>query len=189
MIISFKDIELSTLQFNEIEVLRNLRNTHHNKFIDTKIISSKQQEIWFENIDYSSNLFLTIKQKETICGFIYYHDIDIINKSTKTAILVNENNIEAHSPSLCAIMLSDFIFKNSPINQLHSKIKLNNIKAIEFNKKIGFQIIAPPNNNIIDTICTKERFYEKNLKIINYIKKDLNILLENNDLKYTFLKL
>ncbi len=135
-------IVLTSLTINELEVVRNWRNSDDVRpyMQYQKMISSRMQLEWFNSLNRISNLYFVIQKEGEKIGLINLKDINWKSRTAEAGIFVgNRNYINSMIPVLATVTLMEFAFDVLKLIGLKAKIGVTNNKVIQFNESIGYQ--------------------------------------------------
>lgn len=137
--ISYKDIVLNPISKDDIEDLRELRNSQRFCFSDSNYIESKSQEKWFENYLQSKNdfMFRIDSLSSFRLGYIALYNIDRTNNSAEFGrIVVRKNSNGIGTKAIIAIL--NFAKTTVCVDKVFCFVKKTNEKANNVYKRIGF---------------------------------------------------
>lgn len=140
-------VTLKPIQSYHLNTLQTWRNSEfvRRQMVNTEMISDEQQLAWYANLQQDTS------QQHWV---VYYKDIPIgttnIRTNDKSAInsasLLSpglyigepkyQGNIVAFAPTLA---LYDYCFDCLKINTLQAQVKQENLAALNYNKKLGYQ--------------------------------------------------
>lgn len=167
MVINFLDIVLEEITIEDIEQLRELRNKYKSLLLNKEYITKESQLIWFSNLNHNNSLYYKIVFEGNICGFIFLKNIDKIEKSAETGILIKDEYLGTSYPYKAAMALSYYFFEHMKFEKMISIVKNDNEKAILFDSNLGYHKIDEFSGFSI-YVCFFGDFYK--------ISKNLNIL-------------
>lgn len=173
MIIKKYNILLSRLDMNDIELLRQKRNSQNirERMVFQEIITKKQQLEWFKSIDNIHNLYLIIHYEGKQIGVINGKNADFEAKTSEGGIFIwDEEYINSIVPALCSIIMHDYNFYVCEFEKTFIKVLKNNAAAITFNKLFGYKILDEnTTDNFYNCVLTRERYIERINKYRNVI--------------------
>ncbi|MCO5233280.1 MAG: GNAT family N-acetyltransferase [Chitinophagales bacterium] len=176
-------LTLRRMNYHDIEMTRQHRNNSQvNKFlINKKYISRKQQELWFNSINWNKDYYWIIKFNEKENGLIYIKNWDENLNEAETNIFLFHEEDKGNPQIIRAIWLIAFLcFEIFKIKKLLSKTDSKNISAIEIDNFIGFHQYKSE-NNLIFSICNKDSFNKNKEKILNkFFRKHNKVCIKNN---------
>lgn len=152
MILSRYGIRLRSLAYKDLEILREARNQNHirTKMIYRNIISKKEQELWYSQLNPISDFYFIIEIGEKSYGLINVRDIDHKTRRSESGLFIWDKAVlKSHIPVLASWLLSEAGFGIIGGKDTMVKVLKNNLSAIEFNKKIGFKIIKEKKDILI----------------------------------------
>jgi UDP-4-amino-4,6-dideoxy-N-acetyl-beta-L-altrosamine N-acetyltransferase len=164
------DIQLIRLEKEDIELVRHWRNAAHvsNQMIYRNFITQEMQEKWFDTINNPYNYYFIIVFEGKKVGLINAKNYDPKSGFGEGGIFIGENDYELSFAAVFAsLTLLNFVFYMLP-NIRISRIRIlkDNLRAIHYNKLLGYEIIGESNEGI-DYILelTKERYMQKGMKM------------------------
>jgi RimJ/RimL family protein N-acetyltransferase len=137
-------IGLDSLNNDHLEMVRLWRNQ---EFVRCnmqfkELISREQQEAWFENLDKERNLYWVIRTHEYPIGLIHIKNIDWRGPEGEAGIFVGEPSyLSMPQPMLAILFMMELAFEALEFTKLKAKIRSGNTQAIEFNQKLGYQLL------------------------------------------------
>lgn len=135
---------LNILKEKDLEMVRDWRNSDlvrpYMQF--TKKITYQEQLNWFQALNKKNNLYFIIEFKKIKIGLINIKNIDWENGIGEAGIFIgNVDFVNSLVPVLATISLMDYAFEILKLKKLNAKIAAGNHKVIEFNKKLGYQLM------------------------------------------------
>jgi UDP-4-amino-4,6-dideoxy-N-acetyl-beta-L-altrosamine N-acetyltransferase len=162
-------VTLNRLTEDKIEQVRLWRNdpkiSQYMEFQD--YITPEMQKAWFKKIDNKNNYYFIIEFDRKEIGLINIRDIDYEKREGEGGIFIYDDFYLNSDVSFRSVLcLFDFSFKTLELNQIIAHILVNNKRAIQYNKLIGFKK-AENQENILNQLYTLQAadFY-KNKEII-----------------------
>ncbi|PLW92951.1 MAG: hypothetical protein C0592_08105 [Marinilabiliales bacterium] len=123
-------------------------------------ISQKQQLEWYKNLDPATNLYLIIENNDTSCGLINIKNINPDTGNSESGLFIwKEDLTRSHLPVLASWLLSETGYGIAGGPGTEIKVLKSNNSAIEFNKKMGFNITREE-NDIVFMYQSKKSFSE-----------------------------
>ncbi len=187
MIIKKYNIKLSRLDINDIELLREKRNSQNirERMVFQEIILKQQQLEWFKSIDNIHNLYLIIHYEEKQIGVINGKNANFEAKTSEGGIFIwDEQYLNSIVPVLCSIIMHDYNFYVCEFEKTFIKVLKNNVAAIKFNKSFGYEIIDEnTSDNFYNCVLHRDRYIElinKYRKVIANLYNDEGILEVEN---------
>jgi RimJ/RimL family protein N-acetyltransferase len=181
---SFRDISLSKLNHYELEDLRLLRNKYSHFLVYNQKITKESQISWFNNIN-SQEIYCSVYKGSDLAGFVFAKGLDKINKSFETGILFHEKYQNTSLPPISCIMLSNIMFNVLQYSLAIAIVHKNNIEAINFNLKFGFEVVSN-NKDFVFLNIKKNDFSSTKNKFILPILNTQIVNLDNDFIeKYT----
>lgn len=163
-------IRLRRIEFSDIELIRHHRNKREIRGLMRyqRRISKRKQRKWFEGINNYLNYYFMIEVQEKQIGLINCKDVDLKKEVGEGGIFIwDPDYIGTPYPLLASVLLIDFLFnilkigKTSVINILPT-----NVKAINYNKFLGYKVTGNNPDKSVRLTLTKEDFNEKLPKLI-----------------------
>jgi RimJ/RimL family protein N-acetyltransferase len=157
MFIQGEKVSLKLIQQEDIELIRNWRNSKDvsQHFIVREYISKAQQKKWFEKKSTSGKdyYFLIVVDNEPI-GLIFTKNIDWDRREAETGIFIAKKDYRNSLVSFEASLLHGQHFYEK-LNLIKNKIQVleSNEKALRFNKRLGFKEIGKKEVEIDGEIC------------------------------------
>lgn len=165
MIIKKYGIELHRLSYEDIELVRVMRNksTIREKMFFQKKITKEMQENWFHSINNMHNYFFIIHYRGKKIGLISGKNVDFVSNTAETGIFIwdEEHWYKGVSfrAAFCVIELGLFFFN---MKTFSSTVKPDNTLALNFNKQLGF---LPIENSLTSFLLTKESYLENSERL------------------------
>ncbi|MDO6691745.1 GNAT family N-acetyltransferase [Aliiglaciecola sp. 3_MG-2023] len=145
-------VSLREVQEKDLPLLRQWRNdTEIRQFMVSQTeITEEQQSAWFRKVsrDPSQQHFM-ISYKDQDIGSVNIQSRELGKPLSQAKIIepglyIGEakyrNNIIAFSPTL---LINDYCFESLKCQKLVAKVKSNNQAALNYNLKLGYQIVKP----------------------------------------------
>lgn len=163
----------------DIELIRTWRNSKNirNTMQFREFITPEMQAEWFKKINTNSSLYYVIEYENKLIGLVNDKHIDWEKKTSEAGMFIwdtsYQNNYTPLLVSLCCLDTSFFFLS---WNGFYASILKNNQRAIEYNKSMGFELIADKaeTENAV-YFLKRESYYHK----INRIKNTVKILTTN----------
>jgi UDP-4-amino-4,6-dideoxy-N-acetyl-beta-L-altrosamine N-acetyltransferase len=181
-------VTLDRLRKEDIEMVRKYRNSAEirNLMHFKKFITRRMQRNWFASIDNSNNFYFIITYEGKKIGLINIKNIDWKNFNTSESglFLWDPLYIDSPAPLLASIILSEFGYGFLRGTESKIKILINNFKAINFNKALGYELCndLPGEENMKFYLQTKESF----IRCTSAIRKKALTFCNNNDRLYLY---
>mgnify|MGYP006298676563 CR=1 FL=1 len=105
-------------------------------------VSSVVEKSWVENSikDDDINLAICLKNNNNYIGNVYLKDIDYINKTAESHILIGEKKLWGNGYGYEAEMLIlKFAFNERNLNRIYAKILEDNVGSIKLHEKCGYK--------------------------------------------------
>jgi RimJ/RimL family protein N-acetyltransferase len=184
MVISAYNIILKRLKHDDIELVRNWRNSETvSQYMEKRDqITPEQQEEWFKKIDTIHHNYYIIIENKIPVGLIYGSEIDWEKGITGNGgiFLSDEQYFHSDIPLRAAFSLIDTGISVGLIHQ-YVKVLKDNDRAKFFNKCLGYEIMEGEENN------SNQKYYlqaDRYLKKTGPLKKALGF--ENEKLIFSF---
>jgi hypothetical protein len=153
-----KKINLSPIESEDIEVIRNWRNNQDiQKYLrEYRLFSRKQKENWYHSMleDNRFEMFIVKDNKSNeplgVCGITY---IDWVNRHADIHVYVGKENVWVDN-EICPIILNTVIeygFNTLNLNKLWAEIYEIDTKKKQLFKDNGFSVDA----------CLRDHYYYK----------------------------
>jgi|TARA_B100001971_G_C18133696_1_gene506310 RimJ/RimL family protein N-acetyltransferase len=142
MIISKGNIVFRRLIHDDIELLRNWRNSSQvNQFMEYRdYITPEMQEKWYTSINNNNNLFFVIEYKNEKIGLINGKNIDWESNTMETGIFIaNEKYLNTEVPLLVVLIFGELGIMTLGLTAYAHILKTNK-RARRYNKFIGFNL-------------------------------------------------
>lgn len=157
MEISFKEIVLKRIVLDDIELLRQWRNS---EFIRTKMffqkeITKKMQLEWFLNLDEKTNYYFKILYKEIPIGLINLKNIDWQKKEGEAGLFIAvEKYRNTHLAIYASLAFLKYFFEEKQIERIIASVKDENINTIKYNLSLGFELYKKEQYHLL-----KEKYF------------------------------
>jgi RimJ/RimL family protein N-acetyltransferase len=168
MNISFKEIVLKRLCVEDIELLRQWRNSSfitENMFFQEEI-SQVQQVVWFENLHPENDFYFIIEYKQESIGLVNLKEVDWTLKQAESGLFVA---LEYYRNTPLAIYASlallNFAFIDKKLEVVKASVKKNNLHTIQYNQSLGFEKVKEDEYQL-----TKERYNTTSKILYNKLK-------------------
>ena len=177
MIIEGYGVRLRSIGQDDLELMRKWRNDASlNQFLlNREYISEDDQRQWFSNLDKTNNLFFIIEIKNVSLGFIALKEIDWEAGTAVSNILIGDTEYSGTPyPVFASMLLTEFFFFIWNGKKIYSTTYKDNIKAVELDKRLGYQI-EDEKDSLMITFTEPAMYIEKaaNLrKVANKISND-----------------
>ena len=151
MLINRYGIELKTLELEDALELRKWRNHEANRINMefTEVISVKEQQHWFEQIDFTQNLLFIYRQANERQGFVQLKNIDWVNKTAEAGVIHgNAATSGTILPLMAIVSIMELAFGVLGLEQLNAKIKKGNKPVERLNKAIGYVMKRGEEDNL-----------------------------------------
>lgn len=142
-IIKKDKLVLKFLDFDEIEVVRTLRNywSKSGYFIDSNMIQVHQQKAWYENYRHKEDdLMFVILYEGVFVGTIALYDINLKNYSCEFGrLMLMEEWTNKGIAFSVSKLLCNWAEEELGIKKFYLEVFSENIRAIRLYSKIGFK--------------------------------------------------
>lgn len=139
-----KDIILTTIIEEDLEILRIWRNEEHIRemFLDNKEISESQQMDWFIKYMTKENDYMfIISYKEIKVGALALYGIEENKTAEFGRFMIGEDAAKGKGIAKEAMkMICNWGFKTFNLKNITLEVFTNNDRAIKIYKELGFQI-------------------------------------------------
>jgi UDP-4-amino-4,6-dideoxy-N-acetyl-beta-L-altrosamine N-acetyltransferase len=149
------NIELRTIAFEDIELIRSWRNSDLIKNVSYSrgFISSEMQIKWYNGIkDDLSQLHWIINIDKIDVGYAAIKNIDLLNKRCEFSSLyiADENFLLNGSGAIVQYKVLDYVFETYPdITKVFCEVLGFNKKVIQLHKRFGFIIEGEQKNHYL----------------------------------------
>lgn len=136
------DIELYTLPYDKIQLIRKWRNAPvANRYLfSRKVISTAEQETWFRNTQLTEDIYLMIRYGEADVGLIYTSHYDPVNRSAETNIIIGPEKYHNSGIALKAcLVFTEYLFGQLFYKKLYSVVHKENTNALQIDAFLGFE--------------------------------------------------
>ncbi|MCW3086362.1 MAG: hypothetical protein JWP12_3728 [Bacteroidetes bacterium] len=167
MIISGYGIQLIRLTHNDIEMVRNWRNSAQiHRFMEYReYITPEMQEKWFASIDNVDNNYFLISYNGEKIGLINGSQTDWHAKETRSGgiFIVKEEYLKTLIPLRASLLLTDLSFIVG-IERTFIKVLKDNPVAISYNKSLGYELLPGQENQYNQQYVITEQSYTAKVK-------------------------
>lgn len=168
MKISKGNIEFRRLVHDDIELVRNHRNSHDvSQFMEYREhISPEMQERWFQSINNNHNLYFVIEYKGEKIGLINGKDIDWENNSMESGIFIwDKKYLNTHIPLLAVLIFGELGINTFGLTTYAHILKTNQ-RAKRYNKLLGFVLCEGQEDVENQLYMMSKETYTKKAKFI-----------------------
>jgi hypothetical protein len=164
------DVELHRLQEEDLELVRSWRNEAYisNQMIYRAFISEEMQRNWFQTINNAQNYYFIIVFKGHKVGLINAKDYNSEKGFGEGGIFIGDKDYEdSFAAVFASLCLLNFVYYLLPhITTSRIRVLKTNIRAIQYNKLIGYEEI-PGAANSFDQLfeLTRARYLIHGLKL------------------------
>ena len=138
-----KDITLNKLSLNDIELVREWRNSPEvsSYMYDESHISEEQQKVWFNKINTdSSSVYWIIEYDKKKLGLASVTNINQLLKSCYWAFYLGDTSIRgAGIGAKVEYNVLRYVFEELKLNKLRCEVLMGNNKVIKMHEKFGFR--------------------------------------------------
>ncbi len=171
MILQKYGVQLDSLQYKDIQMVRSWRNAEFvqkNMLFDKKL-TPKMQEDWFARLN-ESDIYLMIIHQSIQIGIIHVKNIDWKKRKGEAGIFIgNLNYHKSYIPMLAIACLMDSFFYDFSFTELTAKVKKGNKTALDFNYFFGYELVAK-GNNFHSLLVSKDLYSKSKMKLSKILK-------------------
>jgi UDP-4-amino-4,6-dideoxy-N-acetyl-beta-L-altrosamine N-acetyltransferase len=160
------DLTFSRLTVNDIELVRNWRNSEliNQWMIYRDTITAGQQLEWFNKLDNDTNYYFVVMHKHTSIGLMNIKDIDLQKKSGEPGgFVVEQQYLGTIIPALCLLMLFDFAFFTLGLDELRGKVLQANTSSMKCNLELG-GVVSTTENGVCRILHTRDAYIKASNK-------------------------
>ncbi|KHF39878.1 UDP-4-amino-4,6-dideoxy-N-acetyl-beta-L-altrosamine N-acetyltransferase [Halalkalibacter okhensis] len=133
---------LRELSESDLELVLNWRNSkpiQKYMYTDHNITMLEHQE-WFKRVEKNENhiVRLLVYNEEPI-GLVTINNFDNKNNKCYWGFYIGDRNAPRGSGTIMGILALELIFENLQVRKLCAEVLENNIKSLNFHKKLGFK--------------------------------------------------
>ena len=144
-IIKFQDILLKPIDIDDIETIRNLRNSENKNgtFKNIKYITKEEQKKWFSNyINNSNDKMFMINFNNKYVGTVAIYNIDNKQGLAEFGRILVKEEYRGNCIGLKATKgICKYAFETLGLNKIILEVFKDNINAFNLYKKIGFKVV------------------------------------------------
>jgi RimJ/RimL family protein N-acetyltransferase len=190
MTITHGSLRLETITPADLGLILNWRNAERvNRYlVNREPISQEAQQKWFESLDPATSIFFMIRSEGQSAGLAYAHNIS--EKEFEGSIFIGVPAFEnSFIPVKAALMLTVFFFKQLEFVASYSTVHVDNFKALDLDRKLGYCEISRQ-LPFIKSKCTREDFFAKSDLLIKALfrQEKSKVTFDESDKKYSFLQ-
>ncbi len=129
------------LTSEDLEIVRNWRNNENIRkwFYTDHMISNDEHQKFIEKLKNDNhNYYWLVKQNNDYLGVVSLNKFDSKNKNSYLGIYANPDNPQKGIGSVLGNFLLHIAFNIANLHTLKLEVLENNLKAINFYKKLGF---------------------------------------------------
>lgn len=137
------NISINRLKEEDIELVRVQRNSDNiRNFMDyQENISPDMQKKWFQSINNIYNNYFIINYQNEQIGLINGKNSDFEKRTSEGGMFIWDSEyIDSIIPAMCSVIMSDYNFLINGFEYNYIKILKTNLKAIEYNKLLGYEL-------------------------------------------------
>ena len=192
MKIIHRNTSLRTINESDIEQIRQWRNVEQvNRYLKAREFIDKQSQLdWFNSLDPHRSIYFMMEERSVPIGVVYAHNINLSERTFEGSIFTGYSSyLKTPLPVKASLMLSAFFFDHLAFEHLFSTVHFKNTAAIEMDERLGFKEIKREGDFVLSR-CTKNDFENSSAILKKSLLRNvpLEILLEDEDAKYPFLK-
>lgn len=176
MEISVGELTLRKLQYSDIELVRQSRNSEWTaQFLVQKDIITKEEQVnWFLSIDWDTEYYWIFEFDNERKGLIYISYWNKNEQSAQTNIFIFHQEDSGHPNFVRAMWVASYLcFNFLHIKTLLSIVHKDNHSATELDKFFGFKV-EMTKGDFIHLSCNKNDFMNKSESVKSiFFKKEL----------------
>ncbi len=175
MIIKGYGLELIRLKHEDIELVRNWRNSEHvTRYMEYREhITPEMQEKWFRSIDNIYNNYFVISVNGKKIGLINGSEINWEKNETGNGgiFIWDKDHSKSLDPLRASLLLTDFSFVLG-FERTFIKVLKDNVNGVSYNINLGYELL-PGQDNIYNQryVLTKENYLSKTKKLKEMLLK------------------
>ena len=164
MIVTKGNISFKRLQLEDIELVRNWRNSKEiRKYMAYRdYITPEMQEKWFHSINNNNNLYFIFEFKGEKIGLFNGKDIDWKKGTMETGIFIAvEKHTNTELPLLAVLSFGELGLRIFNMTSYAHMLKTNK-RAIRYNKLLGFELCENQENEENQLyLLNRDRFFKR----------------------------
>lgn len=178
MIIRKYGLVLKRLQYEDIELLREKRNQDsvRNFMFYKEIITSEEQQKWFDSINNIYNYYFIIESNNKKVGLINGKNIDYMKRTSEGGIFIWDQDFRNKGISaIASVIMAEFTFLVLEFNKTFAEVLASNNAQIRYNEFMGYELLQRENEGKLIYELSKNSYMNKRgrlLKAIQYLTKD-----------------
>lgn len=134
-------------------------------------VSEAYEKKWVEDAIFNSkDIKLAVCEKESnkYIGNVYATDIDLINRSCTSHVLIGDHDFwnRGFAPEAYQLLLN-FLFNERNINRVQALVLESNVASLKMHQKVGFKIEGTLRNSVF-----KNGKYQNQI-LLSILKEDL----------------
>lgn len=183
-------VTLRRIEETDTELIRMWRNDEkiRKNMLFQEYITPEMQKKWFDSVNNFNYTYYIIEYNNEKIGLINETNIDNENKTVESGLfLFGDKYHGSVIPIIASLILLELgIFLDNG-NTSFIQVKKDNIRAIDYNKKIGYYIHEEKEDHFV-MVITKQSFENNALKLRDSIKnlygdQNMRFILEPVDFK------
>ena len=139
MLLKGFDITLKPLEKNDIEMVREWRNSEKIKryALNQNHIDKEQQVAWFDSLIQKEDEYFVIELSEMPIGLIWFNKH---HEAVETGFYIyDETKQNSLTPYKIVTLFHDYLFNTKGLKMLTCKIQHDNPRAVRFNLSLGYK--------------------------------------------------
>jgi UDP-4-amino-4,6-dideoxy-N-acetyl-beta-L-altrosamine N-acetyltransferase len=166
-------VKLKPLTANDLELIRQWRNDQKiARFMEFRDYITEDMQIkWFEKISNRHNYYYLTEFEKKDIALANIKDVDFEHKTGEGGLFIwDDNYIDSIISYKITYAMYDFAFERLGLKQIECHVLMDNKRAIDYNKSLGFKI--EPNQKTIFNQryrLTKDDYYSKKNRFLKYV--------------------
>lgn len=152
---------LKEIEYNDLENLRLLRNEYRQYFINQDLISSEQQRKWYEKYLKTNDIVFSVFFEEEWSGCVSLYNKQDDNSFVEFGRFMLKNKTHKGLGKYVANLACQYAFAQLNVQSIILEVFVDNLKAINVYKKVGFKESAIKST------------YDKEIMIMKLSKDDI----------------
>lgn len=168
MIIEGYGIKLRNVAAHDLEMIRVARNSPEirSNMAYREYITPEMQQYWFQSINTDQHNYFMILHNDRAIGLISAAEINEQRTITKNGgIFIWDNNYKESEWTLYASMLLTELSFAIGQEENYIRIRKDNIKALHYNKLLGYEVYRDFDEQLIELKLTRDSFLSKTGRI------------------------
>jgi UDP-4-amino-4,6-dideoxy-N-acetyl-beta-L-altrosamine N-acetyltransferase len=167
-----KNIVLKRLTVEDIELVRNWRNTpevaHMMEF--KQHISSEEQYAWFKQLNPDEDYYFIIRYQHEKIGLIHLNKYCSTQTSAHAGLFIgNKKYVGTGATIEASILLLDLAFHQLKLTCVYAKMNKQHHTAAQYNKLLGFNFHSSVNNQFDLYVLTAQNYLDNQAKLKRFI--------------------